>query len=201
MNGTAFDGISRDLGQRSTRRGFLRLLGGAAAVGAVATVGLGGKSQAKKKKPGKVTICYQGQIQRVSKRGWQNQYPGATLGECKAQPAVCTSWIISGGPDRTTPIGVDDDLKITVNGANVVNDANKMAGNIPAAPFTANVGDQIAVTAFDDNPACRSISPLWLHCATTGQKKQLSAGQNDGCVPAGTRTPSTFFSQVFTVGL
>jgi hypothetical protein len=200
MNGTAFDGISRNLVQGSTRRGFLRLLGGAAAAGTIAAVGLGETTRAKKKKPGKVTICYQGQTRRVAKRGWQNQYPGATLGQCQAQPAVCTSWIISGGPDRTTPILVDDDLSITVNGKAIVSDGNKMAENIPAVTFPANVGDQIAVTAFDDNPACRSISPLWLHCATTGQKKQLSAGQNDGCVKSG-RTAGTFFSQVFTVGL
>ena len=38
MQAPVFDGITRDLGEVSTRRRFFRLLGGAAALGAVAAV-------------------------------------------------------------------------------------------------------------------------------------------------------------------
>ena len=205
MQGTAFDGVSRDFGQVSTRRSFFRLLGGAAAVGTLAAVGMGEGGKAKKK-PGKVTICDQGQVRKVAKRGWQNQFPGATLGACPVvdppPPARCTQWILSGGPDRTTPIGVDDDLRVTVNGTPIPSDAKpQIAENISPVGFTANAGDQLAVTAFDANPACRAVSPLWLHCATTGQKKQLSAGQNDGCVKPGERTPGQFFNLLVAVGV
>ena len=38
MQAPVFDGIARDLGAVSTRRSFIRLLGGAVALGAVVTV-------------------------------------------------------------------------------------------------------------------------------------------------------------------
>jgi hypothetical protein len=50
MNSAVFDGISRDLGQVATRRGLLRLFGGAAAVGVVAAAGLGAPAKAKRKR-------------------------------------------------------------------------------------------------------------------------------------------------------
>ena len=49
MQAPVFDGMSRDLGEASTRRGFVRLLGSVAAVGALAVVG----SQAADAKKGK----------------------------------------------------------------------------------------------------------------------------------------------------
>jgi hypothetical protein len=56
MKAQAFDGISRDLGQVSTRRSLTRLLGGVAALGAVVIGGRGEaeakKSKKKKAKPG-----------------------------------------------------------------------------------------------------------------------------------------------------
>ena len=47
MDTTAFDGIVRELGAVSTRRGFTRILGGAVALGA--GLALGGESLAKGK--------------------------------------------------------------------------------------------------------------------------------------------------------
>ena len=79
MNQAAIDGISRNLGQGSTRRGFLRLIG-AATLGVVATAHLGEESQAKAKK---ITICYQGQTRKAPKRGWQDRFRGATRGPCR----------------------------------------------------------------------------------------------------------------------
>jgi hypothetical protein len=150
----------------------------------------------------KITICYNGLTRTAPKRDFQTRFPGATKGACPAggqQPAACTSWVISGGPDRTTPIAVDDDLQIMVNGVNVLNDTNGMAQNITPVAFSAQVGQSIGVVARDVNPACRSLSPLWLHCATSTQKRQLFAGNNDGCAPG--RTAGTFVSEVYTISV
>ena len=126
MQAPIFDGITRELGAVSTRRTFMRLFGGAAAMGAVTLVA-GGETQAKSrgrnqgqvsaqgkgKKP-KITICYQNQTRTVKKKGYQSAYPGATVGACtvppppdKTEPVVCTSWILSGGSDPTTPTRTD----------------------------------------------------------------------------------------------
>lgn len=175
MQATAFDGITRDLGEGSTRRRFLRLLGGTMAIG-LGAAALDGPAAAERR-AGK---------QQTGQKG-----------KGKGKGKVCRSWILSGGPSPTEPIGVDDDLQVTLNGVTILNDGNNVAGNLPPVPFRANVGDSLAVTARDVNPACRALSPLWLHCATNGQKRQLSAGQNDGCAPG--RTPGIFFNQVYRI--
>jgi hypothetical protein len=224
MKAMMFDGLTRDLGEGSTRRSLLRLLGGAAAVGA--GIDLTGREESFARAKGhgtakaqahdqvraagkskKITICYNGTTRTAPKRGWAQKYPGATkdvwgpIGQQPGgqQPAACTSWIFSGGPDRTTPIGVDGDLLIMVNGVNVLNDANGLAGSIPPVAFPAEVGQSLGVVARDVNPACRSLTPLWLHCASTGQKRQLFAGNNDGCAPV--RTAGTFVSEVYTISV
>jgi hypothetical protein len=219
MKAMVFDGMARELGDVSTRRGFFRLLGGATAMGAGLVLTHHAESSAKDKshanaksqsnekvraagKSKKITICYNGQTRTAPKRDYQQRFPGATKGACPAggqQPAACTSWVISGGPDRTTPISVDDDLQIMVNGVNVLNDTNGMAQAITPVAFSAQVGQSIGVVARDVNPACRSLSPLWLHCATSTQKRQLFAGNNDGC--AAGRTAGTFVSEVYTVSV
>jgi hypothetical protein len=63
MKAMAFDGISRDLGQSSTRRSFFRLLGGAAAVGVVATAGLGEQADARRRRRKKKKVKSQPQEQ------------------------------------------------------------------------------------------------------------------------------------------
>ncbi len=110
-----------------------------------------------------------------------------------------TPWILSGGPDRATPIVADDDLQVMVNGVSVFNDGDGKATAVPPVAFTAQAGGTLGVVARDAVPSCRSLSPLWLHCATTGQKRQLFAGNNDGCAPG--RTAGTFVSEVFTISL
>jgi hypothetical protein len=215
MKAMAFDGIARELGEASTRRSFFRLLGGAAAVGAGLALTTGDQTRAKGKdrdkarsqgqvmaqgKGKKVTICYRNKTRKVKKKGYRTKYPGATLGPCpKTQPVVCSSWVLSGGASVSTPIVVDDDLQVMLNGLVIGDDNNGLASTLPPLPFTAQVGDTLAVIARDAQASCRSLSPLWLHCATTGQKRQLSPGNNDGCAPG--RTPGTFFSEVFTVSL
>jgi hypothetical protein len=222
MKAMAFDGITREFSEVSTRRHFFRLLGGAAAVGAGLALTTGKQPQAKGKHRGKarnqgqvsaqgkqgkkVTICFQNQTRQVKKQGWQKKYKGATLGPCPAapQPVACTSWIISGGPNPTTRIEVDDDLWIYHRAALgkqtlLIGDNNGQASSLAAVSFTAQVGEELNVLAKDVNAACRSLSPLWLHCATTGQKRMLYAGNTDGC--AAGRQPSYFHSQSYIISL
>jgi hypothetical protein len=228
MHGTAFDGITRQLGEVATRRSVFRLLGGAT-LSASLVLG-GGESLAKGKGEGrdkkkndargknqaqgqgqisaegkrgkKVTICHQNQTRRVKKQDWRQKYEGATLGRCSTtpQPADCTSWILSGGPNPGDPIVVDDDLVIDhyVDGGQVYTlfrDRDKQANTLQPIGFKAFVGDTLRITAYDENPACRSLSPLWLHCATTGQKRQVFAGNSDGC--AAGRTAGAYFVDEF----
>ena len=220
MKAVAFDGIARELGEVATRRSVLRLLGGAA-LSAGIVLGAGAESLAKGKnnargkndaraqgqtgaegkKGKKITICFQNQTRTVKKKGWQQKFPGATLGPCAAPPQVaCTSWILSGGPDQGASIVVDDDLVIDhyVDGGQVYTlfrDRDKKANTWQPIKFKAFVGDTLRIGAYDENPACRSLSPLWLHCATTGQKRQVFAGNNDGC--AAGRTAGAYYVDEF----
>jgi hypothetical protein len=231
MKALQFDGITRELGDHATRRGFFRLLGGAAALsaGLVLTTqddslaknrgkqhgqhhgkqqGSGRASVAAQRRGGggggagaskKITICFKEQTRKIKKSKLGN-FPGATRGACVAKPqVVCTSWVLSGGPDPNTSIAVDDDLQVMVNGVVLQpTDNNKQASQLAPLRFTANPGDSLGIVATDANPAARSLSPLWLHCATTpAQKRQLFAGNFDGAAPG--RTAGTFESRVFTI--
>jgi hypothetical protein len=227
MHGTAFDGITRQIGEVATRRSVFRFLGGAA-LSAGLVLGAGGESLARNKgnkkharggnqarsqgqtsaegkKGKKITICFQNQTRQVKKQGWKKKYKGATLGPCstpggQTQPAACTSWILSGGPNPGDSIVVDDDLVIDhyVDGGQVYTlfrDRDKKANTWQPIRFKAFVGDTLRIGAYDENPACRSLSPLWLHCATTGEKRQVFAGNNDGCAPG--RTAGAYFVDEF----
>jgi hypothetical protein len=232
MHGTAFDGITRQLGEVATRRSVFRLLGGAT-LSASLVLG-GGESLAKGKGEGrdkkkndargknqaqgqgqisaegkrgkKVTICHQNQTRRVKKQDWRQKYEGATLGRCSTtpQPADCTSWILSGGPNPGDPIVVDDDLVIDryIQGSGpfeLFAERDKKASSVPAIAFNGQVGDTLRVGAYDAQTSCRSLSPLWLHCATTGKKRQVFAGNNDGCAPG--RTAGYFVMEFLEISL
>lgn len=73
MKATALEGISRELGSVSTRRGFMKLLGGMTAVAAVSAVGIAEPAIArrkKKSKKGQSAVCRPGkQIARLSVPG------------------------------------------------------------------------------------------------------------------------------------
>jgi hypothetical protein len=221
MNTAVFDGIAREMGGVSTRRSFFRLFGGAAALSA--GLALGGSSLAKGKSHGKskahsegrahgrsavaaqrrggakkITICFQNQTLTIKKSKLGN-FPGATRGACGKQNGVCTSWILSGGADPNASIVVDDDLQVMVNGTVLQpEDKDGMASTLAPFKFTANPGASLGIVARDANPAARSLSPLWLHCATKpDQKRQLFAGNNDGAAPG--RVAGTFVSEVYTI--
>jgi len=93
MKTVTFDGITRDLDQLSTRRGVFRLLGSAAAVGAVTVVGLGESATAKQKGKGKgkktcknrcnsEQRCIKGKCVPIDRGGQQQAVcqPGASAG-------------------------------------------------------------------------------------------------------------------------
>lgn len=200
MEATTFDGISRNFGVVTSRRGFARLLGGAAVLGTV--LATGSDSQAKRGgKRKKITICYLGQTRKVKKKKLGN-FPGATKGACATggnqggnqgggnqgggQGAqVCTRWIISGSPNPSDRMAADDDLAIfnlSRGGQGILfGDNDRKASTYAPVPFEASIGDRLHIVAHDGG-GCRSVSPLWLHCQTTGQKRQLYAGYSGvGC--------------------
>jgi hypothetical protein len=207
MDTTVFDGIARELGEVSSRRTFFRLLGGAAAVGA----GLAGSRDGLAKGKGKnkkITICYQGQTRTAKKKTYQDKFPGATKGECPpgggnpggGQPQPCTTWIISGGPSQSDRILADDDIYIfrpSKGGASIINDPDKKASSLPAVVFEAQVGEVLNIVGYDAG-GCRSLSPLWLHCVATGQKRQLFAGYSGANCSYGA---GTFVNENVTVSL
>lgn len=197
MKAMAFDGIARELRGASTRRSFFRLLGGAAAVGAGLALTTGEQAQAKGKNRGKVrsqgavaaqgkgtkiTICYQNQTRQVKKKGYKTKYPGATLGPCPVGPtqtAVCTTYVLSGGPKPSDPITIDDDgsiLNVTA-GKFLLIDNNGQASSHSPVFSPGKVGDLLRVRATDYG-GCRSFSPLWMHCLETGQSKKVFSGDS-----------------------
>ena len=228
MQAPVFDGITRELGERPSRRGVMRLLGGAAAMGAVGLV-VGSDAEAKRrgrnqgqvtaegrgKKP-KITICYQGQTLTVKKKRYQQTYPGATVGPCPitggggttqggggstqgGQQPACTTWIISGGPNPTDKIHADDDLNILRNSPaeSILSDGDGKSGPLNPVEFEAKVGEVLIAQAYDAG-GCRSLSPLWLHCKATGQKREVFTGLASPHCKFG---PDFFIDQPVTVSV
>lgn len=222
MDATTFDGISRNLGSVSSRRCFVRLLGGTAAVGAVLVAGTDTLARGKRNSRGrdrdqvsaqgkgkgkKITICYLNQTKTVKKSKLGN-FPGAIRGACPAgggnpggggqPPTACTRWIISGGPSQTAKISADDDLgvyNLSRGGAGIISEFDRKASVISPAVFDANVGERINIVGYDAG-GCRSLSELWLHCVETGASRKVYAGYNGGGCGYGA---GTFVNQEFIV--
>jgi hypothetical protein len=203
MNTAVFDGIVREIGEVSTRRSFVRLLGGAAALSAGAA--LGGTSLARGKGHGaakdrgegrdrsgetvtaqrrggkKITICYQNQTRLVKKSKLGN-FPGYTRGVCpdgEPKPVVCTTYVLSGGPNLSDQITIDDDgsiLNVTA-GKFLLIDNNGQASSHSPVFNPGKAGDLLRVRATDYG-GCRSFSPLWIHCLETGQSKKVFSGDS-----------------------
>lgn len=158
------------------------------------------------KKGKKITICFQGQTRIIKKKALA-KYPGTSLGACPIveppprrepdpkpvpdpnsgpdttpvpdpQPVVCTQWLLTGGPNQTDAIVVDDELSIfnlSQGGAGIFNEFDGISSTIPPISFAANVGNKIKIVAYDQG-GCRSLSPLWLHCQATGKSRQVYQG-------------------------
>ena len=155
----------------------------------------------------KVTICFQNQTRMVKKSKLGN-FPGATQGTCPVAngggtnngggnnggnngggtttppppPAPCTRWILSGGPNQTDKIAVDDDLgvyNLSRGGTGIISEFDRKASLISPVVFDANVGERINIVGYDAG-GCRSLSEIWLHCLATGASRKVYAGFNGG---------------------
>jgi hypothetical protein len=187
------NGPATQRGHVSTRRRMIRLAAVVAALGATRT-GDTGNVAARKRRRNRCVGCILEKAHCVK---------GTCVPRERTAPqrATCTRWILSGGPERSSPIVVDDGLLVRVVGqaGDLIGDADQWVSTLSPVAFAANVGDILEMQAFDANPACRSLSPLWLHCATTGKKRLLFAGNSDGCAEG--RAPGRFVYQQFSVSV
>ena len=181
MNTEVFDGIAREMGEISTRRNFFRLLGGAAALSAGLALttrdeslgqeprqeqGQGGARDRSRPRQGqKITICYQSQTRTVKKSelGQVSRAP-------RAAPARWPGWraaagglhhlVLSGGPNPSDPITVDDDGSIlnVTTGKFLLIDNNGQASSLVRSSPLARWATLLRVRATDYG-GCRSFSP------------------------------------------
>lgn len=117
-------------------------------------------------------------------------------------PGTCADAILSGGPIGTEQVCVDDDIQVYVNGAAKFIDNDVFAEcwtPIPVGPV--NNGDQLRVAAIDSFGGCHGLSPLYLHCPSTGASQTLDA---NGVTPVCDGSPpqtTPFYDRTFTVVL
>jgi hypothetical protein len=120
-------------------------------------------------------------------------------------PVVCANAVLSGGPNATDDVSVDDDLEVRLNGTTVFVDDNEFATNNPPIQLgPVSNGDQLRVIASDSEifGGNRYLDPLYLHCPATGAVQTLDADGHppDCCYPP---QPGgvVFYDQTFTVSL
>ena len=117
----------------------------------------------------------------------------------------CASAVLSGGPGGTENVDVDDDLQIFVNGTSVFVDDDEFASaHPPISVGPVSNGDQIRVVASDSEifGGNRFLSPLYLHCPSTGAVQTLDAnGHPPDCCYAPVPGGVVFYDQTFTVAL
>jgi hypothetical protein len=112
----------------------------------------------------------------------------------------CAAAVLSGGPEGTETLGVDDDFEVYVNGTLVYSDADDEANQYPPVQLGSVVdGDLIRVVATNScyygGPV--QISPLYLHCTATGAKQVLDP---DGMPTQGGYGPcDVFYDKTFVV--
>jgi hypothetical protein len=113
---------------------------------------------------------------------------------------TCTEFILSGGPSPEETIGVDDDLTVYLNGTAIFVNDDQFATELPPISFSGQNGDQLRVVA-TDTAFCRSIDPLYLHCASSGTVQILDVnGLDQGC-DASRPVPEVFYDRTFTIDM
>jgi len=110
-----------------------------------------------------------------------------------------TEFIISGGPNQSAAIYVDDILRVFVNGSKVAEVQQGGHCCSPVAPihFFAHTGDTLRVQAQDANN-CYSLDAIWLQKSDGSGLTQLSgdiSGPNCDHEPL----EQIFFDQIFTL--
>jgi hypothetical protein len=107
--------------------------------------------------------------------------------------------VLSGGPDPTDPLWVDDDLSVFLNtNALLVDDNEHSDEDLGTVSFTARNRDRLRVVARDVHSGCRSRSPLYLHSTTDGTLHHLAPEIND-CT--GKPAPAVFYDKTFDITL
>ena len=91
-----------------------------------------------------------------------------------------TSFTLSGSPDGTATILVDDDLDIYLDGAQIYTDGTNSAGNRPPIHFSADGGSSVRIVVRDTYGDCSSLSPVYLTSAGV-QAIIADPGFNLGC--------------------
>jgi RHS repeat-associated protein len=107
-------------------------------------------------------------------------------------------WILSGGPDPSTPMGVDDELYVYLNGTLIFQSPDHYAGPEPYVEFGARSGDRLQVKAFDYFGFGRGLTPLWLYHTPSGKSFKISDGY-DGSFFWPWPAREWFFDQTFTI--
>ena len=115
-----------------------------------------------------------------------------------AAPGPCTQFVLSGGPSPGDPIHVDDDLTVSLNGEPIFVDRDGTLNVFAPLHFQAMPGDQLTVVARDAATCGRKIGALWLHCATGGEARFLTGGQDLGCDPD-RNVPENFFRESWQI--
>lgn len=172
MNDSSFDRMTWAIGQAVSRRRMLGVVAAAVAAGFMSGAG-----------------------RRSATLGAQEGVPAATP---VVGSGLCMQYIISGGPLPTDAIHVDDDLTVLLNDHVIFQDSDGLPGVMPPILFQAENGDQLTVVARDEAACGRKIGSLWLHCATGGTPRFLTAGQDDGCVEE-RAVPQNFYRESWRV--
>lgn len=110
----------------------------------------------------------------------------------------CDRWVLSGGPEGTEPIGVDDQLFVYLNGDRIYGARDQEAGFRPPLVFRARRGDKLKVAARDTNEPCYQLNALYLGCyRSNADSRRLDRGVTQTCGQS--RPKGIFFSKTFTV--
>jgi hypothetical protein len=111
------------------------------------------------------------------------------------------TYTLSGGPSPETPLVVDDDLEVKVNGKTVFVDDDGVSthdgrATWKGAPitFSASPGDVLRIIATNPGGVDIELSELYLH--VNGQSLKLSDG-----VPKAQSEEYTFFDERFTISI
>ena len=162
MKATVLDEFSRDLGDRSTRRGFVRLLGSVAAVGAVAVVG----SHAAEAKKGK----RRNKRHKRQPRETSGQTPGGQNEVCRPGAPVAQLSVPYDGTSVQTPVLAQGQAYLfQVTGAAATNGEASVDAeygfltadpNNIAAVVDVPVGIDVGLS-IDDDTTDGSILPNW----------------------------------------
>ena len=107
--------------------------------------------------------------------------------------------VLSGGPDPTDPLWVDDDLSIFLNtNAILVDDNEHSDEDLGTVSFTAKNRARLRVVARDVHTGCRSRSPLYLHSTSDGTSHLLAPEIIDR---TGKPAPAVFYDKTFDITL